>query len=175
MEAQAWRDQVTGGVDATGSERDQLLRDAFLRLLEGALEELCDVARDISRHDGLRNEWRHRAALSPEAEVRSVYQSMGRGLPRNFAYVVRQYKAHPELRRATDPSDRARIAEVAVLGGGLEALSLGYAELLDEFELIGDSAGLALLLLAHGVEAAGHLGEGTVSVLRAIWPSVAAA
>ena len=54
----------------------------------------------------------------------------------------------------------------------LEPLSIRYDELLDEFGLIGDPMGHALLLFAHGAEAAGYTGDRLLVVLRKAWPEI---
>lgn len=172
-EARRWREQAVAA-DPPGTESDVLLRDAMVAELQTALQILCAVALRIAQDPRLAQSWRERVAVTPEAEVRNVYSNLGLQPPRNFEYVVRQYEGHPRLRSARMPSDRARIAQILVIGVGLAPLSIAYDELLDEFGLVGDSSARSLLVLAHGVEANGHSNASTVSILKSIWPIVTA-
>lgn len=54
----------------------------------------------------------------------------------------------------------------------LEPLALPYDEILAEFGLIGDPLGFSLLLVAHGVAAAGNTDERLVPVLSDAWERI---
>lgn len=171
-EAQAWRD-AQAGADTT-SDRD--LVEALFVQLEGALETLCQVASRV-RQDQLGTEaWRNHVAVSPESEMRAVLADIGRDAinERRLAYAVRRFTGHRALSRARTPADRARVAAVIALEINLEPLSVQYDRILDEFGLIGDPMGHALLIIAHGAEAAGHTGDRLMDVLRKAWPEIRA-
>lgn len=172
-EARRWREHAVASA-APGTDSDVLLRDALIAELHTALQVLLAVALHVAKDPLLAQSWSERAAVTPEAEVHNVYSNLGLQPPRNFEYVVRQYKAHPWLRSARKPSDRAQIAQTVVIGIGLAPLSIAYDELLDEFGLVGDSSARSLLVLAYGVEASGHSNASTVSILKSIWPIVRA-
>lgn len=169
-EAQAWRDAQAGA----GAPSDRDLVEALFVELEGALETLCQVASRV-RQDQLGTEaWRNHVTVSPESELLAVLADIGRDAinERRLAYAVRRFTGHPALNRARTPADRARVAAVIALEINLEPLSVRYDRLLDEFGLIGDPTGHALLIIAHGVEAAGYTGDRLIDVLRRAWPEI---
>lgn len=170
-DARAWREEAAASA-AAGTEQDILLREALVKELETALQILCAVAQRVKVDSGFAKSWLQHTAATPEAEIQNVYSTIGLGRPRNFEYVVRQYESDPRRRSAHTPEGRAKIAQAAAIGIGLEPLSIAYDKLLDEFGLVGDPLGRSLLVLAHGVEASGHSADSTVSILRSVWPIV---
>jgi hypothetical protein len=171
-EARAWRNTVEGQSSGASTETNQLV-SALLRELCTALECLCAVAARIARSPSDSQSWRMLAALSPEEEMRAVLANIGRQLqPNRLGYAVRQFDKHPELRGAGSSQARAQVAELVALGVSLAPLSVAYDEILDEFGLVGDARGTALLLLAHGVQASGFHGMRLVPVLREVWEAV---
>lgn len=169
-ETQAWRDAQAG--DGAPSDRD--LVEALFVELEGTLETLCQVAGRV-RQDQLGTEdWRNHVAVLPESEIRAVLVDIGRDAlaQKRLEYAVRRFVGHPALNRAQTPADRARVAAVIALEIHLEPLSVQYTRILDEFGLIGDPMGHALLIIAHGVEAAGYTGDRLMDVLRKAWPEI---
>jgi hypothetical protein len=169
-EALAWRDAQAGA----GAPSDRDLVEALFVELEGALETLCQVAGRV-RQDQLGTEaWRNHVAVSPESEMLAVLADIGRDAidERRLAYAVRRFTGHRALNRARTPADRARVAAVIALEINLEPLSVQYDRILDEFGLIGDPMGHALLIIAHGVEAAGYTGDRLMEVLRMAWPEI---
>lgn len=170
-EAQAWRDaQANGG--AALSDRD--LVEALLVELEGALKCLNQVANRVRQENLGAEAWRQHSAMSPESEMLAVFADIGCDSidERRIAYAVRRFTSHRALSRARTPGDRAKVAAVIALEVNLEPLSIRYDELLDEFGLIGDPMGHALLLFAHGAEVAGYTGERLLVVLRRAWPEI---
>ncbi|TWE12590.1 hypothetical protein BKA23_1404 [Rudaeicoccus suwonensis] len=142
--------------------------------LEGALETLCQVAGRVRQDQLGTAAWRNHAAMSPESEMLAVLADIGRDAldEGRLAYAVRRFKGHPALNRARTPADRASVAAVIALEINLRPLSVQYDQILDEFGLIGDAMGYALLLVAHGVEAAGYTGDRLIDVLRKAWPEI---
>ncbi len=171
-EAKAWRNTVEGQSSGASTETNQLVA-ALLRELCTALECLFAVAARIVRSPPDSQAWRMLAARSPDEEMRAVLVNIGRQLqPNKLGYAVRQFDKHPELRRARSSQERAQVAELVALGVSLAPLSVAYDEILDEFGLLGDARGSALLLFAHGVQAAGFHGTRLVPVLRVVWEAV---
>lgn len=168
-EAREWRDSLTKQ-ESSGTDEASALTAGFLAELCGALECLCVVAARVARNPSDSGSWRQLAALAPEEEMRSVLANLGRQLdPRRLGHAVRQFDQHPALRRARSIQDRANVAELVALGVLIAPLRVPYDEILDEFGLIGDGRASALLLLAHGVQAAGVQDGRLISVLREVW------
>jgi hypothetical protein len=173
-EAQEWRDSVAED-PSDGRPSRSLLIAAFIDELGIALDCLCGIAARLARDPAQAMAWRKLAAATAEEEVRAVFDNIGRHPPQGkFEYAVRQFKGHPELRRAKSPRDRAQVAELVAVGVSLAPLSVAYDEILDEFGLIGDHMGYALLLLAHGVQASGFNGARLIPVLEGVWHAVQA-
>lgn len=170
-DAETWRAQAIAS-GAPEAEPDAQMRDALVAELQGALMILCGLARRAAQDPRLAGLWRERLATTPEAEIRNVYSNLGLYPPSSIGHVVRQYEGHPRLRSARSASDRAQIAQTVVIGIGLTPLSMAYDELLDDFDLLGQSSARSLLILAYGVEASGHSNATTVSILKSIWPTV---
>lgn len=171
-EAQAWRDSQAGA--GAPSDRDRDLVGALFVELEGALETLCQVANRV-RQDQLGTEaWRNHVAVSPESELLAVLADIGRDAVHRsrLAYAVRRFTSHPALNKARTPADRAGVAAVIALEINLKPLSVQYDRVLDEFGLIGDPMGHALLIIAHGIEAAGYTEDRLMDVLRKEWPEI---
>lgn len=169
-EAQAWRVAQAGA----GAPSDGDLVEALFVELESALATFCQIAHRV-RQDQLDTEaWRNHVARSPESEMLAVLADIGREAinQSRLAYAVRRFTGHRALDRARTPADRARVAAVIALEINLEPLSVQYDQILDEFGLIGDPMGHALLVIAHGVEAAGHTGDRLMAVLRKAWPEI---
>lgn len=169
-EAQSWRDAQT----EAGAPSDRDLVEALFVQLEGALETLCQVASRVRQDQLGTKAWRNHTAMSPEGEMRAVLADIGRDAinKRQLAYAVRRFTGHPALNKAQTPADRARVAAVIALDINLKPLSVQYTHILDEFGLIGDSMGHALLIIAHGIEAAGNTGDRLMDVLRKAWPEI---
>lgn len=169
-EAQAWRDTQTGNDAST----DRALVEALFGELECALETLCQVASRVKRDQRAAKAWRDHAAISPESEILAVLADIGReGINENrLAYAVRRFEKHPALYQAKTPRQRAKVAAVIALEVHLKPLSLQHDQILDEFGLIGDPMGYSLLIIAYGVEAAGHRGDQVIDVLRKAWPKI---
>ena len=148
--------------------------EALLVELEGALKCLNQVANRVRQENLGAEAWRQHSAMSPESEMLAVFADIGRDSidERRIAYAVRRFTSHRALSRARTPGDRAKVAAVIALEVNLEPLSIRYDELLDEFGLIGDPMGHALLLFAHGAEVAGYTGERLLVVLRRAWPEI---
>jgi hypothetical protein len=106
--------------------------------------------------------------------MRAVLADIGRGnlQQRRVDTIVRRFEGHPKLRYAKTAQDRARIAAVVAMEMNLDPMTVPYDEVLDEFGLIGDPLGFSLLLVAHGVEAAGITGNRLVPVLRDAWQRI---
>lgn len=170
--AREWRTQARAS-NTAASEQDSQWRDALLAELHAAMKILCAVARRVAQDQQLALSWRERLATSPIEEVSTVYSHLGlHPTKKTIEYVVRQYTAHPKLQSAHSSSQRAKIAQLVVIGIGLKPLSIAYDQLLDKFNLIGSSSARSLLMLAHGVEESGHSDSSTVSILESIWPTV---
>ena len=169
-EAQARRDAAARAVGPP----DRDLVEALLKETERALATLCQVAGRVRQSPGEIEAWRRHVAVSPTSEMLAVLADMGRDAmdDRRLDYAVRRFTGHPGLRRARPPADRARIAAVVALEVNLEPLTVQYERVLDEFGLIGDPMATALLLVAHGVEAAGYTGGRLMEVLRKAWPEI---
>jgi hypothetical protein len=166
-EAEAWREDVRQR--SNPSEGDALVNELVTELC-AVLECLCAVAARIVNNPKQSEAWRQMAAASPEEEVRAVYENLGRHLPQNrLKYVVLQFTKHPELARARSPRQRANIGELVALGVLAAPLRVPYDEILDEFGLVGDARASALLLLAHGAQAAGVPDSRFMDVLMDIW------
>lgn len=166
-EAEAWREDVRQRSKLSGG--DALVNELVGELC-AALECLCDVAARIVKNPRQSEAWRQMAAASPEEEVRAVYDNLGRHLPANrLKHLVLQFTKHPELARARSPRQRANIAELVALGVLAAPLRVPYDEILDEFGLVGDARAAALLLLAHGAQAAGVPDSRMLGVLKDMW------
>lgn len=170
-EAQEWRASIASDGD---DPSDGEMIDALLEELVAALDTLTLIAVRVTRDTSGVAAWRTHETRSPESEIQAVLADIGRDtLPqRRVDTVVRRFEGHPKLRSARTPQDRARIAAAVAMEMSLEPLSIPYSEILDEFGLIGDSLGLSVLLVAHGVEAAGITGAGLLPVLRRAWSEV---
>lgn len=169
-EARAWRAEAA---PASEGSFDAGLSQALLAELNTALETLCSIAARIGRDEKKRRTWTALAAASPAEEMRAVFANMGRRPhPRTLDYAVRQFRSHPGLRNAMTPQDRAQVAELVAIGASLTPLSVAYDEILDEFGFIGNPIAYALLILAHGVQAAGVGGSRLIPVLRGVWQAV---
>ena len=172
-DVRAWRNAVQErSADGSPSSSDPLL-DEFLNELGRALECLSGIASEVGQDDGALEAWREHEANSPEAMVRQVYDAIGRRPPApTFGKAVRDYRSHPDLRSAKTLDDRIQVAELAAVGPLLAPLSVRYDQILDEFNLVGDSRGYALLLHAHGVQASGYRGARLISTLKNVWTAV---
>lgn len=171
VEAEAWRRGVQR--EQPGQSSDGQLIDALLDELCTALECVCAIAARIVRSPPDSQSWRQAAASSPEEEMQAAYANIGRYLPPNrLTYAVIQFNKHPELRKAKTIADRGNIAELVALGILVAPLRVPYDELLDEFGLIGDARASALLLLAHGLQAAGIPQSRFPAALTEIWEAV---
>jgi len=169
VEAEAWRDDV----QRSEGTRDADLVEALLDELCVALDCLCVVAAQIVRNSSYRRDWLRLAALSPEEEVRAVYANLGRHLPENrVTFVARQFSNHPDLARARSPQERGNVGELVVLGILSAPLRVPYDEILDELGLVGDPRAASLLLIAHGVQAAGLAEARLIPVLGEVWDAV---
>ena len=169
-DAKAWRDSLAEDGSVAS---DQVLLAGLLGELCKALDSLVAIAATVSRDEAGREAWRVHVQRTPESEVRGVLADIGRGLPAaRVETIVRRFTGHPRLRNARTPSERLRIAAVVVLEMNLEPLSVPYTEVLDEFGLIGDPLGYALLLMAHATQAAGYSGGRLIPVLRKVWPEI---
>jgi hypothetical protein len=170
-EAQAWRAAIgSNGVEPS----DAALVDALLKELDTALNTAAAIARKASRDTAAVSAWRTHNARTPESEMRAVLADIGRInlQQRRVDTIVRRFEGHPKLRYAKTAQDRARIAAVVAMEMNLDALTLPYDEILDEFGLIGDPLGFSLLLVAHGVEAAGNTSDRLIPVLRDAWQRI---
>jgi|GEM_PF-3435172 len=170
-EAQAWRSAIsTSG--AAPSDEDMV--HALLGELSIALDALRAIAYKLS-HDGAGEEaWRNHEARTPETEVRTVLSDIGREnlTQRRIDTIVRRFESHPKLRNARTPQERMPVAAVVAMEMNLAPLTIPYDEILDEFGLIGDPLGFSLLLVAHGVEAAGFTRRRLVPTLRNVWREI---
>lgn len=171
-EAQEWRTRLTAN---SSDDPDDLLIEGLLKELVAALECLTAIAHRISIGTDGSDAWRNHTSTTPESEIRAVLSDIGlTSLPQQRVdYAIRQFVRHPLLKRARSPHARARIAAVVVLEMNLRPLSVPYDEILDEFGLIGDPRGHALLVIAHGVETAGYRENELLAVLRRVWPEIA--
>lgn len=170
-EAQAWRAAIgSNGVEP--SEAD--LIDALLNELESALNTAAAIAGRTYRDPTAVSAWRAHDACTPESEMRAVLAAIGRDnlQQRRVDTIVRRFEGHPKLRYARSAQARAKIAAVVAMEMNLDPLTLPYDEILDEFGLIGDPLGFSLLLVAHGVEAAGNTDKRLVPVLRDAWERI---
>ena len=169
-EAEEWRADVR---QRSNPSEERALADELLSELCAALECLCVVAARIVNSPSDSGAWRQTAAASPEEEVRAVYSNLGRHLPENrLKHVVLQFSKHPEVARARSRQQRANVGELVALGVLAAPLRVPYDEILDEFGLVGDPRASALLLLAHGAQAAGVSDSRLVDVLREMWGAV---
>lgn len=166
-EAQAWREARA----VAGAPSDGALVEALLDELAGALATFCQVAGRVRQSKLDTEAWRNHVAKSPKSEMRAVLTDIGNvAFPeRRLDYAVRRFTGHRALNRARTPADRARIAALIAVEINLKPLSVQYDRVLDEFALIGDPRGHALLLVAHGAEAVGHRGDRLMEVLRKAW------
>lgn len=169
-EAEAWRRDVLDG-RAQPSANGNLV-DALINELCNALDCLCKVAATIAG-GGADRQWAEISSTSPEAELRLVYDNLGRAFPARSKYLVLQYSKHPDLPKAKTSQDRANIGELVALGALAAPLRLPYDELLDEFGSVGDPRATALLLLAHGLQALGMDRSRLVKALHAVWDDLA--
>ncbi len=170
-DAQAWRNSLT----TDGSEpSDRTMIAALIEELSGALDCLASIAGSVSRDDAGADAWRNHVQRTPQSEVRAVLADIGKESlsATRVEAIVRRFTGHPKLRTARTPGERTRIAAVVVMEMNLDPLSLPHDQILDEFGLVGNSLGQALLIVAHGVEAAGHRGGNLLAVLRRTWPEV---
>jgi len=170
-EARAWRASIaTDG----GNPTDVEMVDALLGELAIALDVLRTIAQKVGLDSMGSVAWRNHEARTAEVEIRTVLADIGRNnIPqRRVDTVVRRFEGHPNLRNARTPRDRAPIAAVVVMEMNLRPLSIPYDDILDEFGLIGDPLGFSLLLVAHGVEAAGLTHDRLLPTLRNVWREV---
>lgn len=170
-EAQAWRAAIaTNGGDPSDDE----MVDALLGELAIALDVLRAIAHKVSRDAAGVEAWRKHEARTPETEIRAVLADIGRdNIPqRRIDTVVRRFEGHPKLRYARTPQDRTLIAAVVAMEMNLDPLTIPYDEILDGFGLIGDPLGFSLLLVAHGVEAAGFTHSRLLPTLRNVWREI---
>lgn len=170
-EAQAWRAAIgSNGVEPS----EAALLDALLTELESALNTAAAIAGSAYRDAAAVSAWRAHDARTPESEMRAILAAIGRDnlQQRRVDTIVRRFEGHPKLRYAKTAQDRARIAAVVAMEMNLDPLTLPYDEILDEFGLIGDPLGFSLLLVAHGVEAAGNTGRRLIPVLRDAWERI---
>ncbi|WP_431074605.1 hypothetical protein [Microbacterium phyllosphaerae] len=167
-EALAWRAAVP--TDAEVPSDDDML-DALLDELITALETLKAIAARVGQSNSGPAEWRTHEAHTPESEIRAVLADIGRdGLPqRRVETVVRRFVGHYKLKTALTQLDRTKIAAVVAMEMNLDPLSIPHSDILDEFSLIGDPRGFALLLVAHGAESAGFTGSRLLPALRRAW------
>lgn len=171
VEAMAWR---TAASTTQDEPSDAELLHALLSELATALAALASVAETVGRDVAGRNAWSGHEAQTPESEVRAVLADIGRdSLPQQrIDTIVRRFESHPKLKYAQTPRDRTRIAAVVAIEMNLSPLTVSHSELLDEFGVIGDPRGLALLLVAHGVQEAGFAGARLLPALRRAWGSI---
>lgn len=169
-EAQAWRDSQA----CAGASSDSELVEALLDELEAALATCCLVASRVRQNEEAVDAWRKHVAVSPESEMVAVLADIGQDGIRQprLDYAVRRFKGHPALNSARTPADRASVAAVIAVELNLKPLTVKYDQVLDEFGLIKDPMGSALLLVAHGVQAAGYTGDQLVTVLREAWTAM---
>lgn len=170
-EALAWRATIgSNGLEPS----EAALLNALLNELESALNTAAAIARSAYRDVAAVSAWRAHDARTPESEMRAVLAAIGRDnlQQRRLETIVRRFVGHPRLRNAKTAQDRARIATVVAMEMNLNPLTLQYDEILDEFGLIGDPLGFSLLLVAHGVEAAGYTGKRLIPVLRDAWERI---
>ena len=171
VEAMAWRSEAS----TTGDEpSDAELLQALLSELVTALAALASVAETVGRDVTGRNAWSGHEARTPESEVRAVLADIGRdALPQQrIDTIVRRFEGHPKLKYAQTPRDRTRIAAVVAIEMNLSPLTVSHSEILDEFGVIGDPRGVALLLVAHGVQEAGFTGTRLLPALRRAWGGI---
>ena len=171
VEAMAWRTKAsTTEVEPSDSE----LLQALLSELVPALAALASVAETVGRDAAGRNAWSGHEARTPESEVRAVLADLGRnGLPQQrIDTIVRRFEGHPKLKYAQTARDRTRIAAVVAIEMNLAPLTVSHSEILDEFGVIGDPRGIALLLVAHGVQEAGFTGTRLLPALRRAWGGI---
>lgn len=171
VEAMAWRTETS----TTGDEpSDAELLQALLSELVTVLAALASVAETVGRDVAGRKAWSGHEARTPESEVRAVLADIGRdALPQQrIDTIVRRFGGHPKLKYAQTPRDRTRIAAVVAIEMNLSPLTVSHSEILDEFGLIGDPRGIALLLVAHGVQEAGFTGTRLLPALRRAWGGI---
>ncbi|WP_433876241.1 hypothetical protein [Sinomonas atrocyanea] len=170
-EAQAWR---AAARTSCGASPDEKMVRALLEELSIALGALRSIAGKVSRDAAGTEAWRRHEARTPETEIRAVLADLGRdNLPQSRVdTVVRRFNGHPKLKYARTPQDRMPIAAVVAMEMNLDPLTISYDEILDEFGLIGDPLGFSLLLVAHGIEAAGFTGRRLVPILRGAWREI---
>lgn len=166
--AQDWRRAKTGASACP----DRTLIERLIAELERALEILCAIAARVRQSQSNLYAWRAHESVTPENEIRSVFADIGRASIKEgqLSYAVRRFQGHPALRKAKTPEDRPNVAALIAVEIHLEPLSVKYDHILDEFELLGDPVGHALLTIAHGFEAAGYNGEDLIKILREVLP-----
>lgn len=170
--AYQWRAELQGA-PSDGHPSHNPLSVALLGELCVALECLCTIAADIGRDNSKRVAWSQIAATSPEEEIRAVYRNIGRHPPLPVvSHAVRQFRSHPDLRRAATPAARAQLAEAVVVGSSFGPLVVAYDEIVDEFGLIGDPRAASLLLLAHAAQSAGVQRRSLIPVLKNAWAAI---
>lgn len=169
-QAEAWRTSHTAG----GSPSDRCLVDALFLQLKLALETLCLVACRVGKNEMETVAWRNHVKSTPESQVLAALANIGRDniSQARLNYAVRRFNQHPEVRKGKPLEVRAGVAAVIALEINLKPLSVPYDRILDEFGLIGDRGASSLLIIAHGVEAAGHKDKRLMDVLRKTWPVV---
>lgn len=171
VEAMAWRAEASTSEDEPS---DAELLQALLSELATALAVLAFIAETVGRDVAGRNAWSGHQARTPESEIRAVLADIGRdALPqRRIDTIVRRFESHPKLKHAQTPRDRTRIAAVVAIEMNLSPLTVSHSEILDEFGVIGDPRGIALLLVAHGVQEAGFTGARLLPALRRAWSGI---
>lgn len=170
-EAQAWRAAIR--VDGEVPSEGEMLYALFEELAV-ALDILRSIADRVSRANAGVEAWRKHETRSPRSEIVSVLFDIGReNLPQwRVDAIVRRFEGHPKLKSARTPGARLKIAAVVAMEMSLDPLTVPYDEILDEFGLIGNQLGLSLLLVAHGIEAAGLTGPRLLPALRRAWREV---
>ena len=169
-QAVAWRANVKS---KTKTPSESELIEALLEELQKALATAIEIAVNVRNDTEKSSAWMQHDAATPESQVMEVLEAIGRKhLPKSHVgAIVRQFKTHPRRKKARTAQDHAQIAAMVAVGLNLTPLTVPYDQVLDDFNLIGDSRGFTLLLLAHGIEDAGKQLDPVNQdpVLKGVW------